>query len=153
MRVMAAVALFCVGLPASLAAQAKPPYSSCAWWQSLRADRSNELFLIGYAQGLVAGLIAYPLPDAPQTDQERSMLKIFQNGQEQLLQRPALVEDYINRKCAEPKNAGVRLYGLSMMAHFERGGVSAERIESAMRLFRDDVAPKRYAVLDALSGK
>jgi hypothetical protein len=150
---MTAVVVFCVGLPVSLAAQAKPPYSSCAWWQSLRADNSNELFLIGYAQGLVAGTIAYPLPDAPQTDQERSMLTIFQKGQVELLQRPALVEDYVNKKCAEARNASVRLYGLSMLAHFEKGGAAPERIESAMRLFRSDVAPKRYAVLDALSGK
>jgi hypothetical protein len=153
MKLMTACALLCLCLPASLPAQTRPPFSSCAWWQSLRADRANELYLLGYAQGLVSGTVAYPLPDAPETDRERSMLEVFQKGQVQLLQRSALLEDYINAKCADAKNASVRLYGLSMLAHFEKGGMSGDRIEAALRLFRADIAPKRYAVLDALSGK
>jgi hypothetical protein len=152
MKLLTAAILLGLCLPAPAAAQAKPPYASCAWWQSLRADPSNELFLIGYAQGLVIGVVGYPLPDTP-IDAHRALFEVFQKGQEQLLQRPSLVQDYIDAKCADPNNAGVRMYALSMLATFEKGGLPADRIEAGLRLNRADFAVKRHVVLAALAGR
>lgn len=150
MRLLTAAILLGLCLTAPADAQAKPPYASCGWWQELKADANNELFLIGYAQGLVVGAVAYPLPDSP-VDAHRALFEVYQKGQEQLLQRPALVEDYIHAKCADAKNVGVRMFALSMLATFEKGGLPADRIEAALQLYRNESAPKRYAVLAALA--
>jgi hypothetical protein len=152
MKLITAAALLGLCLPAPAVAQAKPPYASCAWWQSLKADAGNELFLIGYAQGLVVGAVAYPLPDTPM-DAHRALFEVYQKGQEQLLQRPSLVQDYIDVKCADAKNAAVRVFALSMLATFEKGGLPPARIEAALRLNRNDFAVKRDVVLAALAGR
>jgi hypothetical protein len=130
----------------SPAGPAKPRFASCLWWNSLKTD---ELYRLGFAQGMALGALVDPLPNAPPPEW-KAVFDIYQNGQETLLQKPARLGEYFTAKCADPKNAQVLLHGLALLGTFEIGGLPADRLDAALELYRQTFAPVRVDVLSVL---
>lgn len=133
------------------AAQDKPRFASCGWWQTMN-EPDFEYFRIGFTQGMVVGELVELFPETP--DQTASaIMDTFKSGKEVYLGRPSMLEEYFAAQCKDPRNASVQLDGLTLLAYLEKGGLKPEQIEAALQLYRNEFAPKRDVVLAALTGR
>ena len=140
------------GTSSSSVAPQQPNFATCSWWRGLDAE-THRLYRLGFAQGVVVGATSGVRPVAPaQTDAENALAEMHSNGLIAVLQKPSLMEEAFNVKCGDYRNSQVLLSGLATIAMLEIGGLSAERAEAGLQVYRVERIPSRVKIIGALIG-
>jgi hypothetical protein len=125
-------------------------FASCAWWRDI--SKSQETYKIGFAQGVVVGALS-DLLGSPVTPDEKVLAQFWDEGQIALLQKPALMAEVFDKKCADYRNTRLSLQHVAFLGTLEVGGLPQSHVEAALDLFRAPGGTPYSMVFAVLAGR
>ena len=137
-------------LASPVASQSQQKFATCAWWRDIR--KAQELYKVGFAQGIVIGALS-DLMSSPSTPDEKTLASFWEEGQVALLQKPGMMAEVFEKKCADYRNARLSLHHVAFLGTLEIGGLAQSRSDAALDLFRAPTDVPYSVIFSTLAGR
>jgi hypothetical protein len=146
-----------------LNAQTKAPFGTCAYWneEKSRTDigDAKEFYRIGLSHGFALGIGAHSQNFIAGFSEFTSarFLDMYTRGYVAVLERPAILMDAFDTKCADYRNVKIQLTDLGLIIMVEIGGGEAAQVEKALEILRasvlDSLVETRRAVVKVFAAQ
>jgi hypothetical protein len=136
-------------------------FGTCAWWSNPLPGTTppesalNQLYRIALAQGFVLGMngsVWATINDYREVSPiaVADLVNTFLLGYRTLLEKPQLMREALDVKCADDRNTAVWLPKLGFLVVLQAGGMTPERIEAAVQVLRRTQIPPAKEIIEAL---